>query len=234
MFRHSSVAICSALAAATALAQPAPKEAQAPQTLVADKPVSLVTKTPLGDAAVQIAPGTTLTNFEMQGARVRIWQGPFTATVDLAEVQASASESPAAPEPSAKPSAPASPDPSAAATPDEPQASAPEAASAPAEVATALPAWVLPAVCGALAAYAVFATLALLRSRRKTSAAPPAKVATNTPVVTLPTKAAPKPAVVSDEGRAIACPLCGKSIPLEKVIKGRNRCPSCQGNFVVE
>jgi hypothetical protein len=228
MFRHSSVALCSALAAATSLAQPAPQEAQAPQTLVADKPVSLVTKTPLGDAAVQIAPGTTLTNFEMQGERVKIWQGPFTATVDLAEVQASASGSPAAPEPSAAPSPAASPEPSAAATPEEPQA------SAPAEVATALPSWVLPAVCGALAAYAFFATLALLRSRRKTSAAPPAKVATNTPVVTLPTKAAPKPAVVSDEGRAIACPLCGKSIPLEKVIKGRNRCPSCQGNFVVE
>lgn len=234
MFRHFLRILLFAVAAATSIAQPVPSPSATPLSLTAKERIALVTKTPLGDAAVQIAPGTALTNFEVQGDRVKIWQGPFTAIVALAELQTSANESAATPEPSATPPPAASPEPSPTATPQEPKISTPEAASATAGFATALPSWMLPAVCGALAAYAVFATLALLQSRRKNSTAPAAKVAANAPVVTLPTKAAPKPAVVADEGRAIACPICGKSISLETVIKGRNRCPSCQGNFVGE
>ncbi len=93
----------------------------------------------------------------------------------------------------------------------------------------------MPAAFGALAAYALFATIALLRRRR---AATPATAASrnpkDAPVVALPSQTKAKPAVVAAGGRAIACPLCGKNIPLEKVSQGRNSCPSCQGTFVGE
>jgi len=209
--------------------QPAPTASPTPQSLVANESISLVTKTPLGDAALLIAPGTALTNFEVQGDQVKVSQGPFSAIVELAEVQPSAASA-ASPDPSTTPVVSPPPSPSPTNTPEEPIAPAPEASPASTEAGVTLPSWVLPAVCGVLAAYAAFATLALLGSRRKSAPAARAKAAASTPVVTLTSK----PAVVADEGRAIACPHCGKNIPLEKVVKGRNRCPSCDGNFVGE
>lgn len=241
MFRQLPRVLSFAAAVATSIAQPTPSPTPTPLSLVANEAITLVTKTPLGDASVQIASGTALTNFEVQGDKVKVWQGPFGATVDLADVQPTAAQSSVAPEPAATPSpisttTPAAPEPSPASTPEEAKPSATASAPSPEEIAsaTALPSWVLPAVCGALAAYGAFATLALLRSRRKSVSVPPVKVAATAPVVTLPTKAAAKPAVVADEGRSIACPICGKSIPLEKVVKGRNHCPSCEGKFVGE
>lgn len=237
MFRQLPRVLSFAVAVATSIAQPAPSPSPTPLSLVANEAITLVTKTPLGDASVQIAPGTALTNFEVQGDKVKIWQGPFGGTVDLAQVQPTAPQNAVTPEPAGTPSptsttTPAAPEPSPASTPSKSSATTPS----PEEItsATALPSWVLPAICGALAAYGVFATLALLRSRRKSVSVPPVKVAATAPVVTLPTKAAAKPAVVADEGRSIACPICGKSIPLEKVVKGRNHCPSCEGKFVGE
>ena len=242
MFRRLPRVLSFAIAVASSHAQPAqpaqpaqagPSASPTPQNLVAHKTISLVTKTPLGDAAVQIAPGTALTNFEVQGDRVKISQGPFSAIVDLAAVQPPAIDPPA-PEPTAAPSPSHSPEQPPANAPEEPKASGPAASPVPAEAGVALPSWLLPAVCGALAAYAAFATLALRGARRKTVSPTPANVAASTPVVVLPSKTSAKPAVVADEGRAIACPHCGKNIPLEKVVKGRNRCPSCDANFVGE
>jgi len=241
MFRQLPRVLSFAVAVAASVAQPAPSPSPTPLSLVANETITLVTKTPLGDASVQIAAGTALTNIEVQGDKVKIWQGPFGATVNLAEVQPTAAQSAVTPEPAATPSptsspTPETPEPSPTNTPEKPKPSATASTLPPGVItsATALPSWVLPAVCGALAAYGVLATLALLRSRRNSAAVPPAQVAAIAPVVTLPTKPVAKPAVVADEGRSIACPLCGKSIALEKVVKGRNHCPSCEGKFVGE
>jgi len=231
MLRHWPRVLSFIVAFASSQAQPAPSAPPASQNLVAHQSISLVTKTPLGDAAVQIAPGTALTNVEVQGERVKVSQGPFSTTVKLAEVQPAAANTPA-PDPTATRPPPASPEPSPANTAEE--AEAPAASSGPPEVEAALPSWALPAVCGALGTYAAFATLALFRARRRTISATRTKVAASMPVVSLPSKTAAKPAVVADEGRAIACPHCGTNIPMEKVAKGRNHCPSCKGNFVGE
>jgi len=239
MFRQLPRVLSFAVAVATSIAQPAPSPSPTPLSLVANEAITLVTKTPLGDASVQIAPGTALTNFEVQGDKVKIWQGPFGATVELAELQPTDAQSavttePAATSPPNSSPTPTAPEPSPANTPEESKSSATTPSPEEITSATALPSWILPAICGALAAYGVSATLALLRSRRKSAPVPPAKVAATAPVVSLPSKATAKPAVVADEGRSIACPICGKSIPLEKVVKGRNHCPSCEGKFVGE
>jgi hypothetical protein len=233
MFR---LALCLALTATALFAQPASSGSQ-PPTLVANKPISLATKTPLGDATVQISPGTQLTNFEIQGEQVKIWQGPFTTTVGLAEVQPPSAEVSVAPEPTMTPTTISSPTPTAADPSPTPALEKPETSVSPGtttlvETAGGMPSWVLPAICGALAAYAIFTTLAWLGLRRtketKTGRASAAPVVAISPQVTA------KPAVVSEEGRAIACPLCGKNIAIESVNKGRNHCPSCGGKFVGE
>lgn len=212
-----------ALCCGTCLAQQPPTPA--PANFVTAEAIVLTTKTPLGDATINLPAGTTLTNFELQGDRVKIWQGPFVASIPVSDL----------PKPT--------PQPTPTPTPAKEETPMPEAASPPPRTvsgptnasALGMPPWLLPAVVGALATYALLATAALIRARRRTS--PPRTVcgpAGQPPVVTLPSKTTPSPAVVSDGGRAIACPLCGKNIPLEKVSKGRNHCPACGGKFVGE
>jgi len=220
--------------AATALAQ------NAPTNFTAKRDIILSTKTPLGDASVTVPAGTVFTNCEVQGDKAKIWQGPFGATIDLTAVQPMTPDVAARPEPSPAPGA--NPEPSPAPSPSlapapEPQPSpSPTTPASLASVASfTLPDWALPAGGGALVAYAIFATLALIRARRHTDAPPaPAGKTAEMPVIILPAKATAKPALVSDGGRAIACPLCAKNIPMEKILKGRNLCPSCRGAFVCE
>jgi Zn-finger nucleic acid-binding protein len=39
---------------------------------------------------------------------------------------------------------------------------------------------------------------------------------------------------VTNEGRSIACPLCGKDIVVDDLQGGRNTCPACRGSFICE
>jgi hypothetical protein len=206
-----------------------------PTNFTANKDLLLSTKTPLGEAAMTMPAGTAITNYEIQGAQVKIRQGAFSAVVAMADVQTAPAPAPVAeaspsPAPEATPASTSAPAPEPAAT----AAPEPAAASEPA-TPNGLPDWLMPAAFGALAAYALFATIALLRGRRPATPAIAAHRNTkDAPVVALPSQTKAKPAVVAAGGRAIACPLCGKNIPLEKVSQGRNSCPSCQGTFVGE
>jgi hypothetical protein len=228
---------CAALSTCLLVALAAHTFAQSASTnFTASKDLLLSTKTPLGEAAVTIPAGTAITNYEMQGEQVKIRQGAFTAVVALADVQTAPT---AAPSSEASPSLTPQATPASTPTPEpEPSATAAPAPSPASSAATpnGLPDWVMPAAFGALAAYALFATIALLRPRggRKSTANVRDRNTKDAPVVTLPSQSKAKPAVMAAGGRAIACPLCGKNIPLEKVSKGRNSCPSCQGAFVGE
>jgi hypothetical protein len=226
------------LVAAAAFAQPAPTNMMAANEIV------LATKTPLGDASITISAGTVLTNCVLSGENVSIRQGPFAATVDLADVEpiASATATPtptSTPTPTPTPATPQTaeqtPSPASSAAATQPAA---ESSTTAVGLAGDLPDWVVPAAGGALVAYAIFTTLALLLSRRRRRRSPisPSKAEQpkKPPVVAMPAKPTPKPAVVADGGQAIACPLCGKNIAMEKVGKGRNRCPHCDEAFVVE
>lgn len=202
----------------------------------ASKDLLLSTKTPLGEATVTIPAGAAITNYEVQGEQVKIRQGAFTAVVALADVQTPPTP---APSPEASPTPTPEATPASTPTPEpEPSATAAPEPSPASSVAglDSLPDWLVPAAFGALAAYALFATIALLRprGRRRSIATGRERHAKDAPVVALPSQSKAKPAVMAADGRAIACPLCGKNIPLEKVSKGRNSCPSCHGAFVGE
>ena len=229
--RCATLSLCLLVAlAAHALAQ------SAPTNFTASKDLLLSTKTPLGEATVTIPAGEAITNYEMQGEQVKIRQGAFTAVVALADVQTSSTPAPSpetspTPTPEATPASTPTPEPEPAAT-AAPDPSPASSAAAP----NALPDWLMPAAFGALVAYALFATIALLRPRagRKSTATVRDRNTKDAPVVVLPSQSKAKPAVMAAGGRAIACPLCGKNIPLEKVSKGRNSCPSCHEAFVGE
>lgn len=234
-------ALALAVGSETAKAQAAPESRP-----TAKKEIVLGTLTPLGEASITIPAGSVLTNQETQGDKIRIWQGPFSTTVGIEAVQMPQppAENPAQdPSPETKQEECAQktspPETAAEQTPAAPPA-APEPATVDGEPAiAALPEWAVPAAGGALLAYAILTTVALLRSRNRaeTKTAPisdEAKKETATPVVAIGPKKNAVPAVVSDGGRSIACPLCAKSIPLEKISKGRNVCPSCGGAFVGE
>lgn len=223
---------------AAAVAAPLLAHAQtAPTNLVARETILLHATTPLGEAGVEITPGTVLTNFEIQGDRVKLWRGPFTAVVDLAGVQPALPEATPSATPELSPDTSPAPTSTATAAPEQIMTPAP----GPAPEATPLswtnllaglePPWVLPAIAGALALYALFTTVALLRARPPAARELPEP---ETPVITIPRSGTAKPAVISDGGRAIACPLCGANIAREKVHPGRNNCPSCRGRFVCE
>lgn len=237
LVRHASAL----LAAVALVALTGPSSAQdAPKKMTAKNPIVLGTVTPLGEAAITIPAGAVVPNYELQGEMVRIWQGPFTATIRLDELQEQTEATPTptpGPEATAQVAAAQEAD-----TPPEVEETAQAAQAVPNPIAAsssfaALPPWALPAACGALLAYAIFTTLALLRSRaaqgggHKRSGAAESAAG---PVVAIASGKGARPAVVSEGGRAIACPLCAKNIPLEKISKGRNVCPSCGGAFVGE
>jgi len=215
-------AVLLALICGNSLAQESAITSVAPTNFVTVETIALTTKTPLGDATIDIPAGTTLTNFEVQGDRVKVWQGPFVASVPMASLQKPAPQSTPTPTPTPQ----ATPVPGASTAPPS---SALEETNA---ALRGVPSWLLPATVGALATYALLATAALVRARRRHSA--PQTAPGQPPVVILPPKTLPSPAVVADGGRAIACPICGKNIPLHKVAKGPNHCPDCGGKFVGE
>jgi hypothetical protein len=209
--------------------------------LVAVDAITLSTKTPLGDASIVLPAGAPLQHFEVQGEKIKVWQGPFAALVPLG-----AAASQPAPTENLQPSNPiaaTTPSPLQPAPPMPPAAAAMPAtigATDPTAAAKALlqglsienlPTWVMPAAVGALAAYALFSTIAWMGLRRRKST--PAAAAAHLPVIIMPKKSS-QPAEVKDGGRSIACPLCGTGIPVGKLTGGRNACPSCRGDFVCE
>lgn len=202
-----------------------------PTNLVAPADLALRTITPLGEAGVVIPKGTALTNFEIQGGQVTIRQGPFSAVVDLAVLQPAPPAE--VPTPTAEPVA-ATPEPTAE-PPATPVPTPVDVADMPGIDLSALPPWALPAACGALGLYALFSTIAWWRARRAAAVAPTETGSTSpTPVIVIPKNAPAKPAVMSDGGRAIACPLCGAAIALAKLSAGRQTCPTCRQVFVCE
>ena len=248
MIRNAANRLISALCVALvvfradrAIAQEPGKDAK--PELVAPGDLSLGAKTPLGDAFVGIPAGTAITNYEIVGEEVTVRQGPFSATFELADLQPTPEPSPT---PEASPivqetnaATPLPDSPAGLTTGPEQVAETTAAAAVPAETEPrgvfSLPEWVLPAAGGALFAYALFATAALLRPRRRSSSvhrSSSSRPDSDVPVITIPGKA--RPASVAEGGRAIACPLCRKNIPLGKVARGRNSCPSCHGTFVCE
>jgi len=242
--RHSSLILA---ILALAVGSEVSKAQTAPENRpTAQEDIILGTLTPLGEASITIPAGTVLTNQEAQGDKIRVWQGPFSATVGVEAVQIpqpTAESRVQDPAPETKQEEPAQktspPDTEAEQIPAPPPAE-PKPAKVDTETAiAALPEWAIPAAGGALLAYALFATVALLRSR-KSAEAKTTPISDETtkekaaPVVAIAPKKNAMPAVVSDGGRSIACPLCAKSIPLEKITKGRNVCPSCGGSFVGE
>ena len=211
----------------------------------ANEPIVLSTVTPLGEASITLPAGAVITNQEQQGDKIRVWQGPFSATVGMEAIQAEQPPvenlpgNPAAENVQEQPAPTSAPPETSAAPEATPDASPQASVVATGPAMSGMPDWVIPAAGGALLAYALFTTVALLRSRTraKESSAPvpeAAKEKNAGPVVTIAPKKNAQPAVVSDGGRSIACPLCAKSIPLEKIKKGRNVCPSCNGTFVGE
>ena len=219
-----------------------------PPPLVAQRDLLLAAKTPLGDALIKIAAGTAIADYELAGDQIVVRQGPFSAVFERFDVtppapspspqtSPEAKEAPASsPSPSSEPSKDApSPTPPPTMARAEPASNAPTGGSA-----LLLPDWLLPAAVGALAAYALFATVVLLRPRRTEVALHrPVQVSRPSnvvpvPVVALPAKSKPKSSAAANVGQGIACPLCRKNIPADKTEKGRNRCPSCGGAFICE
>jgi len=205
--------------------------------LVAVDAITLSTKTPLGDASIVLPAGATLEHFEVQGEKIKVWQGPFAAVVPLG-----AAASQPAPQENSQPSSPTTattPLPMQPARPVPPPAApaavgATNTASAARVLLQSLsvenwPTWAMPAAVGALALYALFSTIAWMRSRR-TKSAPTTRTA-HLPVIIMPKQSA-KPAELKDNGRSIACPLCGAGIPVAKLSDGSNDCPSCRESFV--
>ena len=227
MFRAFSAFVAALPACVIIIALPpsAAPALQTPTNLVASEPILLRATTPLGEASIEIAAGATLTNFEIQGDKVRVWQGPFTTTVALADVQ------PPEPTPAPTPEPTATPEPSPEATPTPAAAAAPAQPQDPPSTwvfdSGSWPPWVFPAAVGALALYALLATLALIRVRQpgKPEVHPSAPAAKPGPA---------KSATASKDGSAIHCPHCSTDIPIAQISPGRNTCPSCRNRFVCE
>ena len=191
----------------------------APATAAVD--IILSTTTPLGEAGVRLPAGSVVTGLEEDGAMIVLRQGPFTARVPREAIVFPA-ETPA-PEPS--PSvivAEATDDPVEAValaedTPSSPAAVGPWGAGWTGDWKTIWPA----GAALVLGGYSLFATVALVRLRRRGQPAPAPAGRT-------------RPAVVTDGGRSIECPLCGKNIFVENLSGGRNTCPACHGSFICD
>jgi len=74
------------LAAVAASGLAVPGRAEEPPALTAARDLVLVTKTPLGEAAIVLPAGSLLTGAEEDGAEFVIRQGPFTARVPREEI----------------------------------------------------------------------------------------------------------------------------------------------------
>jgi hypothetical protein len=233
---HGSGWIVRALTAGfLAAALPAGSAQTAPGPIVAGVPVSLATRTPLGEARIEIPAGTAIESYEVSGDWVRMRKGPFSGWVAFQDTSLAPRTTPKpSPEPSASPS-PANPPPTPENIPARPAGAV--------VCATAVPPSSPPAdypLTGALAFLAAAAVLAWLSLRRRCASLsselekfrtqkPPAPEA---PAISAPEK--PGKTLLPDPGFPVPCPLCGVPLPADSFKFGRNSCPSCAGSFVCE
>jgi hypothetical protein len=185
--------------------------------------ILLGTKTPLGEAIIAIPTGSTVGDFVEDGEMILIRRGPFHARVPRAQLVFPVRE----PDPETSPAPEVAPAQEVAPDHNLQTAVAPRASAG-----AALWPWeegwsgdwqsLWPAAAVLLLGlYSLAVTAALLRRRRRDA------------VVALPTVRTVH-AVVTNEGRSIACPLCGKDIVVDDLQGGRNTCPACRGSFICE
>lgn len=216
--RSRSYGLLGVIALAVALPAGHAQEA-APATAAVE--IILTTTTPLGEAGLRLPAGSVVTGLEEDGAMIVLRQGPFIARVPREAIVFPAE--PPAPEPS--PNVIVA---EAIVDPVEAVALAEDAPAAPAAVGPWDAAWagdwkaIWPAGAALLlGGYSLLATVALVRLRRRGQPVPaPARQT--------------RPAVVTDGGRSIECPLCGKNIVVENLSGGRNTCPACHGSFICD
>ena len=209
--RRDAAALVLLALACSALLAPA----QVATNMVANAPIALSTKTPLGTAQITLPAGAALENYEvLPDGRIRVWRGPFAAVVSPAEA--------------AFPTPPPTPTPTPAPTPADQPAPTPEPdallrlqkslADGSLDWTTLAPT----AAAALLGLYALVVTVAWLRQRRRTARA---LAAASKPAL---------PAVLNASGTAVVCPHCGKEVPMTEKRQGRYSCPACHGAFICE
>ena len=137
--------------------------AQAPTNMVANAPIALSTKTPLGKAQITLPAGAVLENHELlPDGRIKVWRGPFAAVVSPAE--AAFPTPPPTPTPTPAPSpSPTAVLPAPTPEPDALQRLHKSLADGTLDWKTLAPA----AAAVMLGLYALVVTVAWLRARRK-------------------------------------------------------------------
>ena len=222
-----------------ALALPVGRAQTALGSIVAGVPATLTTRTPLGEARIEIPAGTVIESYDVDGDWVRVRKGPFSGWVAFKETSL-------APQPNPEPTPePTTPPPPVPATPPSTPKNIP---ARPADVVVcptaALPPPRPSAPChlftGALAFLAAATTLAWLSLRRRCAslASELEKVRAEkplrpeAPVISTPQK--PGKTSLPEPGSPVPCPLCGASLPADSLKFGKNSCPSCASSFLCE
>ena len=221
-----------AVASASALVQ----AASGPMKAVV--PVSLSTRTPLGEARIEIPAGTPMETFEAEGDWVRVRKGPFSGWVALKDTSLNP---PSALAPQVTPQAAPQATPEPTSTPAQAEPSPEKVrAAASADVPIAAPA-ASPSSEGVLFRMFFFLALAftmawLLLLRRKCAALASELEKLRAEKSAVPISA-PDPAKkppTADPVQTIPCPLCGEILTIDSLTRGRNACPACAGTFIGE
>ena len=185
-------------------------------------PVILTTRTPLGEAQVDIPAGTPIETFEADGDWVRVRQGPFSGWVARKDTSLNPAPTP--------PPAPSSTPPRIAPAPSPENVCA---AAAGLTVSKPGSPFVLPPPAallhGALAFLAATSTFAWMSLRRK-CASLASEVEKLRAEKTAPAAAVPGPA--TEPAPLFPCPLCKGDLQGDSLKVGSNTCPSCAGTFI--
>ena len=205
-----------------------------PGPIVVSVPVTLSTRTPLGEARIEIPAGAAIESYDVSGDWVRLRKGPFSGWVALRDTSlAPRPTSQPSPEPSASP-LPANPPRS----PDSIPTRQADAVVCPTSVSSSSPTAPGYPLTGALAFLAAAAVLAWLSLRRRCASLSSeleklqAQKPPDAPAISAPEK--PQKTSLPDPGSPVPCPLCGVPLPADSFKLGRNSCPTCAGSFVCE
>ena len=204
-------------------------------------PVVLTTRTPLGEARIEIPAGTPIETFEADGDWVSVHQGPFSGWVALKDTSLNPAPTPE-PASTPPPVEPGSSDSSRGAETAEKNGFRGEPSPPPDHVragVTVIPVFTSPFVPAppslplywALAFLAVTSTLAWMLLRRKcdqlTSELKKLRAEKPLPAATIPGP--------SDKSSPFfPCPLCRANLLIDSLKIGRNTCPSCAQAFICE
>ena len=219
-----------------ATALPVGRAQTTPGSIVAGVPVTLITRTPLGEARIEIPAGTAIESYDVSGDWVRVRKGPFSGWVSFKETSLAPQPTPEpSPELTASPS-PTTPHSTPQSIPDRPADAVVTTGAGPPSCPSG-PGYPL---TGVLAVIATAASLAWLSLRRRCASLSseleklrPAKTpAPEAPAISTPEKSGTTP--LPDPGSPVPCPLCGVPMPADSLKFGRNSCPSCEGSFLCE